>query len=59
MATDRAQRTEDALATALPELQDFSLVLGGPLYQLLRKARLDDDAGRLVLRRILASSAIV
>jgi hypothetical protein len=33
---------------------NFSLVLGGPLYQLLRRARLEDDAGQLVRRRILA-----
>jgi hypothetical protein len=31
---------------------DFSLVLGGPLYQLLRKARLEDDTAGLVRRRI-------
>src|SRR6185503_8073511 len=33
---------------------DFSLVLGGPLYQLLRRSRLSDDALTLVHRRILA-----
>lgn len=34
------------------EPAEFSLVLGGPLYQLWKKARLDDDAGRLVRRRV-------
>lgn len=37
---------------------DFSLVLGGPLYQLLRRARLSDDALALVHRRILAALLI-
>jgi hypothetical protein len=31
-----------------PESQDFSLVLGGPLYQLLRRSHLTDDALQLV-----------
>lgn len=35
----------------MKEPGEFSLVLGGPLYQLFKKARLDDDAGRLVRRR--------
>jgi hypothetical protein len=33
--------------------RDFSLVLGGPLFQLLRRTRLSDDALALVKRRIL------
>lgn len=33
--------------------QNFSLVLGGPLYQLLRKAHLSDDALSLVRQRII------
>jgi hypothetical protein len=35
---------------------DFSLVLGGPLFQLLYRAHLTDDALELVLRRILVIS---
>jgi hypothetical protein len=35
---------------------DFSLVLGGPLYQLLRRTRLADDALRLQRRRIVVLS---
>jgi hypothetical protein len=35
---------------------DFSLVLGGPLFQLLRRAHLSDDALALVKRRVLAIS---
>jgi hypothetical protein len=36
------------------ESQDFSLVLGGPLYQLLRRSHLEDSASGLVHRRVLA-----
>lgn len=41
-------------AVPLPSARDFSLVLGGPLFQLLRRARLENDAGELLRRRILA-----
>src|SRR5215470_12945881 len=37
------------------EAEDFSLVLGGPLFQLLRKARLEGDALELLHRRIILS----
>ena len=37
---------------------DFSLVLGGPLYQLLRKAHLSDDALMLVRQRIIVISLL-
>ena len=33
--------------------EDFSLVLGGPLYQLLRRAHLSDDALSLQRRRVI------
>lgn len=36
------------------EQPDFSLVLGGPLYQLFRRSRLSGDALELLQRRILA-----
>lgn len=38
------------------EPQDFSLVLGGPLYQLLRRSHLTDDALQLVRQRIIVIS---
>jgi hypothetical protein len=38
---------------ACREPQDFSLVLGGPLFQLLRRSHLSDDALELVRRRII------
>jgi hypothetical protein len=37
-----------------PDSSDFSIVLGGPLYQLLRRAHLSDDTLALVHRRIVA-----
>ena len=37
------------------EAEDFSLVLGGPLFQLLRKAHLEGDALELLHRRIIAA----
>jgi hypothetical protein len=40
------------------EPADFSLVLGGPIYQLLRRAHLTDDALTLVHRRILGGVLI-
>jgi hypothetical protein len=39
--------------TLLSDLRDFSLVLGGPLFQLLRRARLSDDALMLVRQRVV------
>jgi hypothetical protein len=43
----------------LPAPQDFSLVLGGPLFQLLRRAHLSDDALLLVRQRIIVISLFV
>jgi hypothetical protein len=40
--------------TLLQESPDFSLVLGGPLYQLFQRARLSGNALELLQRRILA-----
>jgi hypothetical protein len=37
------------------ETEDFSLVLGGPLFQLLQRAYLEGDALELLHRRIIAS----
>jgi hypothetical protein len=49
----------EAEPLVLQESPDFSLVLGGPLYQLLRRTRLSGDALELVNRRILASLIVV
>ncbi len=40
------------------ELTDFSLVLGGPLYQLFRRAHLSGDALDLLRRRIVVLSLL-
>src|SRR4029450_3057712 len=37
---------------------DFSLVLGGPLFQLLRRSHLSDDALELVRQRIIIISLL-
>ena len=37
------------------DIEDFSLVLGGPLFQFLRKSHLGGDALELLHRRVLAS----
>ncbi len=47
----RTSATDDAV---LAEPSDFSLVLGGPLYQLWRRTHLAGDALQLVHRRIVA-----
>jgi hypothetical protein len=41
-----------------PELPDFSLILGGPLFQLLRRAHLFGDVAELVTRRVIALALI-
>ncbi|HYV03136.1 MAG TPA: hypothetical protein VFB82_01035, partial [Blastocatellia bacterium] len=38
----------------IPESEDFSLVLGGPVFQLFRKAHMTGDGLELVRRRVLA-----
>ncbi len=40
------------------DAQDFSVVLGGPLYQLLRRAHLADDTLALVRQRLLVIIAL-
>ncbi len=42
--------------SALHEPTDFSLVLGGPLYQLMRRAHLSGDALELTRRRVVIIS---
>ena len=48
----RTLESRDALGS-VPAPQDFSLVLGGPLFQLLRRAHLSDDALMLVRQRLI------
>ena len=42
-----------------PELENFSLVLGGPLYQLLRKSHLEDRVEDHLLWRTVVISGVV
>jgi hypothetical protein len=49
-------RTSVSSDGLLREPQDFSLVLGGPLFQLLRRAHLSDDALMLMRQRIIVIS---
>ena len=48
-------KASDALGS-LPDQQDFSLVLGGPFFQLLSRAHLSDNALTLVRQRIIVIS---
>src|SRR5512139_3699965 len=51
--------TSSKAATASRPADDFSLVLGGPLFQLLRRAHLSGGALELARRRIVAISLFV
>src|SRR5215469_1026107 len=46
-------RTTESYARALRAAQDFSLVHGGPLFQLLLRSRLSSDSLTLVARRMI------
>ncbi|HEU5414457.1 MAG TPA: hypothetical protein VFW31_11900 [Candidatus Angelobacter sp.] len=50
--------TEHKEPSIFEEVPDFSLVLGGPLYQLLRRSHLEGDAMELLNRRIVAAVII-
>jgi hypothetical protein len=52
-------RTSESSDGLLPDAGDFSLVLGGPLFQLLRRAHLTDDALKLVRQRVIVIALIV
>jgi hypothetical protein len=56
--TVNAEGSSKGPATASLTTPDFSLVLGGPLYQLLRRAHLSDDALTMVRRRVLVISLV-
>lgn len=50
--------TDTTANTVLADASDFSLVLGGPLYQLFRRSHLAGDALQLLNRRILVLTAL-
>ena len=45
-------------AQGVPDAYDFSVVLGGPLFQFVRKAHLAGSAGELVLRRMITIAMV-
>jgi hypothetical protein len=49
-------QTSESSGSLLRDPADFSLVLGGPLFQLLRRAHLSDDALTMVRQRIIVIS---
>lgn len=56
-----SQRTDCSPPTAddiRRDMQNFSVVLGGPLFQLLRRAHIADDALEMVRQRVLVISLI-
>ena len=52
------KNTAKSAEQLLYEPPDFSLVVGGPLFQLLRRAHLSDDALHLVRQRIVVISLV-
>ena len=50
--------TAGAASAVDPSDEGFSLVLGGPLFQLLRRAHLSDDTLLLLRRRIIVISLL-
>jgi len=58
MAPELSSPEQRTRATPFGEHPDFSLVLGGPLFQLLRKTRIDGDHLELLYRRILFFAAV-
>ena len=48
------QQDSEIKTTVTPELADFSLVQGGPFFQLCRRCHLSGDALELLRRRVLA-----
>lgn len=59
--SDSRNTASGASATPLawPELENFSLVLGGPLYQLFRKVRLEERVEDHLLLRIVVICGII
>ena len=58
LARDRSSETSEFRRQLLSDAQDFSLVLGGPLYQLLCRTRLSNDALMMVRRRVIVISLL-
>ncbi|WP_240975217.1 hypothetical protein [Paraburkholderia aromaticivorans] len=55
---DKTGHTAPTAEEILRDTQNFSLVLGGPLFQLLRRVHMADDALELVRQRVLVISLV-
>jgi len=58
MPQTQTESSAGAAETSMKELSDFSLVAGGPLYQVWRRTRLSGDALQLTHRRMLFMSLL-
>src|SRR5262245_55631791 len=58
MAPELSFLEQQMRAGLFGESPDFSLVLGGPLFQLVRKARMEGDHQELLYRRIVFFTAV-
>jgi len=50
--------TSTSTSELLRDAQNFSLALGGPLFQLLRRAHLSDDVLLMLRRRVIVISLL-
>jgi hypothetical protein len=57
-SSDQARRDPGINQPAMSNAVEFSLMLGGPLYQLWRRTRLSGDVLQLLRRRVVASILI-
>ncbi len=55
----RSASDATAMPDSWPELEDFSLVLGGPLYQLLRRTHLEERVEDHLVRRMVVISGVI
>jgi hypothetical protein len=55
----KSEGARQKAVSRMDDRQDFSLVLGGPIFQLLRRMYLSGDALELVRRRVLVITSIV
>ena len=58
MAEKIPPQPQDMLRESMPELEGFSLVLGGPLFQLFHKTHLDDVEKQVKLRILIISGIL-
>ncbi|ALP67146.1 hypothetical protein [Paraburkholderia caribensis] len=54
----RSSHTAPSASDILQDTQNFSLVLGGPLFQLLRRTHMADDAMELIRQRVIVITLV-